>query len=244
MMKKILTIISCALLLLTGIRSTAQLITVQHDTVSGNASSGLINIPDNIAGSTGSVTVSWKVVASDFPADWLPLLGICDDNLCYNNSPTPALWPTGAIHTNAVYGTFAGDFHAQIDLSTATTIGCHYVKVRLYNTTNSTTVADSNTIVTFIVCKSPTAVPNVSAEESSIALYPNPANNELNVVYDASADIKNIAVYNIIGKVMSVYKVAGNSANLNIENIPSGIYFVRLFNSNGNVVVTRKFTKQ
>jgi hypothetical protein len=76
-------------------------------------------------------------------------------------------------------------------------------------------------------------------------LYPNPAHNEVNLVYNTTADIKNIAVYNIIGKVIAVYKVTeNNSANLNLENLPSGIYFARLINSQGNVVVTRKFTKQ
>jgi hypothetical protein len=77
-----------------------------------------------------------------------------------------------------------------------------------------------------------------------VSLYPNPANSEVNVVYDEAADIKSIGIYNIIGKLMTVYKVSGKSANLNIENIPAGIYFVRLLNGQGQVVVTRKFTKQ
>jgi hypothetical protein len=74
--------------------------------------------------------------------------------------------------------------------------------------------------------------------------YPNPAQNEVNVAYDANADIQNIALYSIIGKVLRVYKVTGNSANLDLENIPSGFYFVRLMNSHGDAVATRKFTKQ
>ena len=92
--------------------------------------------------------------------------------------------------------------------------------------------------------KVPTAVTNINNQESNILLYPNPAREELNVVFSATADIKTIAVYNIIGKVLVVYKVTGDSANMNLENIPSGIYFVRLTNSHGDVVVTRKFTKQ
>ena len=41
-----------------------------------------------------------------------------------------------------------------------------------------------------------------------------------------------------------VYKVNGNSANMSLENMPGGIYFVRLVNSAGNIVATKKFTKQ
>lgn len=78
-----------------------------------------------------------------------------------------------------------------------------------------------------------------------IVLYPNPAINELNVLYDAKADVKNIAVYNLIGRLMTVYKTAENgSANLNLEGIPPGIYYVWLINSEGNIVATKKFTKQ
>jgi hypothetical protein len=88
------------------------------------------------------------------------------------------------------------------------------------------------------------ALPGNGAGTLYASLYPNPALNEINVVYDGSADVKDIAVYNLIGRVMMVYKVTGSSANLNIENIPAGIYFVRLLNTHGNVVITRRFTKQ
>ncbi|MFI5195872.1 MAG: T9SS type A sorting domain-containing protein [Chitinophagales bacterium] len=94
------------------------------------------------------------------------------------------------------------------------------------------------------VIKAPAAVTNINNTENEIILYPNPARDELNVVYSPNADVKTIAVYNIIGKVIAVYKVTSAGANLNLENIPSGIYFVRLTNSHGDVVVTRKFTKQ
>jgi hypothetical protein len=82
-------------------------------------------------------------------------------------------------------------------------------------------------------------------ETDETQLYPNPASQEINVIYNAAADIKSIAVYNLIGRIQTVYKVTGNnSANLQLEGMPPGIYFVRLFNSNGEAVVTKKFTKQ
>jgi len=130
-------------------------------------------------------------------------------------------------------------FYLSLNLTGATG-GTHWMTVSIYD---PTPLGTSQTM-TFIINKTTTGVPSVTSSSNDAILYPNPANNELNVVYDASADIKNIAVYNIIGKVMTVYKVTGSNANLNIENIPSGVYFVRLYNDQGNVVVTRKFTKQ
>jgi hypothetical protein len=79
-----------------------------------------------------------------------------------------------------------------------------------------------------------------------VVVYPNPApGNELNIVYDPSADVKRIAVYNLIGNMVAIYKVTGNnSANLNLETLAPGIYFVRLYNTQGDVVVAKKFTRQ
>ena len=100
--------------------------------------------------------------------------------------------------------------------------------------------------VTFLLSKTinTVGVNQITNVQNDILLYPNPAVNEVNVVYDDASDIRNIVVYSIIGKVMAVYKVNGNSANMNLENIPSGIYFMRLYNGSGNVVATKKFTKQ
>lgn len=77
-----------------------------------------------------------------------------------------------------------------------------------------------------------------------IAVYPNPAYGELNVLFDINTGIRNITVYNLIGKAITVYKVNGNSAKLDTENLPSGIYFIRLIDGQGRVVATRKFTHQ
>ncbi len=150
---------------------------------------------------------------------------------------------SGATFTSGAYAanTTTGAFHLQLDLTSATSYGTYTMKVSLSDPTTFTSKT-----VTFIVTKpAPNAVPAIANTENNVKIYPNPATNELNAVYDAGADIKTIAVYNIIGKIMNVYKVTDNtSANLNIDNIPSGIYFVRLVNSHGEVVVTKKFTKQ
>lgn len=236
-MRKIFTLLFvCSLL--TGVKSYAQSFAMQHDTVTVTAGSTIQNIVDGVNNLlTTDITVSWKVISTNFPADWITPTGICDNKLCYTAS---SLWPSGTVNNSNPYATGLGDFHMQIDLSGAATMGCYYMKVRL----NNQAVPTDTAIVTFIVCKVPAAVPNVKPSEE-ISLYPNPASSELNVIYDASADIKNIAVYNIIGKLMTVYKVTGNnSANLNLENIPSGIYFVRLINAHGAIAATRKFTKQ
>lgn len=249
-MKKILLLVLGAVTMLSSsIGLRAQSFSVPNDTVIVPAFATTATPHDDIKNLTGSnVIVRWQVTACNFPADWLTAtaFGICDNQLCRNNASN-VLWNSGTSSGTAYNSTYYGNsthdsvglFDLTLDLSAATSIGTHYVTINLQEFGGSTTRN-----ITFIVSKIPTAVPTVSSAVSDVVLYPNPAREELNVVYDANADIKNIAVYNIIGKAMQVYRVSGPSANLNLEAMPAGIYFVQLVNSKGNVVVTKKFTKQ
>ncbi len=237
-MKKIFTFITGLLFIYTASEQlSAQSFSVAHDTVTVTNPSGMVFLTDEITPASTAVTVQWKVISSDFPADWITATGICDNNLCYNLS---SLWPSGALKVSSPYAATA-DFHLQVNLDPATTLGCYYVKVRM----NDQAIPADTAIEVFKVCKThPTGTTTVIKSTSDVVLYPNPATDEVNVVFDANADVKNIAIYNIIGKMMSVYKVNGNSANMSLDNMPGGIYFVRLVNSQGNIVATKKFTKQ
>jgi len=241
-MKKFITLLSLTGALLAGGSTYAQSISVQHDTVtlSGagfhEASNYLIN------NTTSAVTVEWRVLSTNFPSDWLSNTGICDNATCISGA---GLWPVATTYESNPYAASItnGMFKLQIDLATAsgtTTTGTHYMRIRL----NNKFAAGDTAIQTYVVTKTTTSVKVVKAT-GDVTMYPNPATTALNVVFDGNADIKNIAVFNIIGKQVNMFKVGSStSASLNVENLPSGIYFVRLMNGNGEVVATRKFTKQ
>lgn len=235
-MKKLYTLLAGALLTFTTEKVMAQTSFTTVDTVKVGVNS---NASAPINNTTSSpITIQWKVVSHNMPADWQ--VGICDNKICYN---WPDLWPTNQQTSDPYAPGMSGDIHALVTLTNPATAtnGCYYVKVKM--SVQGSIGGTDTALVTYILCKAPASVPSVKAVDE-VNLYPNPANNELNVVFDAAADIKNVGVYNIIGKLMTVYKVSGNSANLNIENIPAGIYFVRLLNGQGQIVTTRKFTKQ
>ena len=226
----------------------AQTFSVPSDTVYGTWTTSNTSFFDKITNTgTSSINIKWQVIACTFPTDWADsaTFGICDNNICYQNTGDTLLWnesagTSGATNvTNSILPGAIGDFHVQMHLETASE-GTHVVRVSLAN--NSGTGFPK--IITFIITKGNLATPVIAQAPTEVSLYPNPASNEVNVVYGSNTDVKNIAIYNIIGKVMAVFKVGDNSANLNIENIPSGVYFARLINSQGEVVVTKKFTKQ
>lgn len=243
MKKTFILAVSALLLFISSVavaQSSAGSFSLTHDSLTvtvPNSGASPVNFFNPIVVPSGSVTLQWKVVYTNFPSDWLSVgaTGVCDNHLCYGNVPIT----TGTTQTSEPY-TVSGtnDFHVQIIPDSFVTNGCYKIKVKLWNQANP----NDSTLTTFTLCRYPLGVPVVKSAEPVI--YPNPAASELNVVFDAGADVSHISVYNLIGKVVSVYRVNGNSANLNLENIPSGIYFLRLTNSSGQVVSTKRFTKQ
>jgi hypothetical protein len=199
----------------------------------------------NITNLTGdSIALEWKIVSTDFPADWttisgqVPAVSVCDNSSCYSFSEA---WPTGKVHETAKYANGRGDFHLQINLPATAQTGTHALKVKITDQAHPSNAA----YTTFLITKSPANVAQLSKNnDDEITLYPNPAYNELNVTFPATIDVRTIGVYNNIGRVVSVFKVVSNSANLNLESLQGGIYFARLMDSAGNLIATRRFTKQ
>ena len=245
-MKKILLGLISFLGLFAPVILQAQTFTVPLDTVYATVNTTAVIHNDITNTSASNLTLRWHVIATSFPADWLTSIafGICDNNMCRGNTADTLLWRTATstsgntFITNAYIPSVPGTYDLSLDFTSAS-VGNHWVTVAIVDPGSLYTKN-----VTFIINKAAAAVTNINSTENEVVLYPNPARDELNVVYSPNADVKTIAVYNIIGKVMAVYKVTNTSANLSLENIPSGIYFVRLSNSHGDVVVTRKFTKQ
>lgn len=241
-MKRFLLFIACFSLLTS--RVDAQAFTVISDTVSvvlNNASStpGYNNITN--PASTGSIKVRWTVASSNFPSDWITLIAACDNNTCYYNLSKNLWGGLGTPQVNTTLPINAGTtalFDLPMNLTTATTSGTYYIEFSLTDSASG-----YNKHVWYKVTRWATGVSNVNKTEDDISLYPNPASSQVNIVFNADADVKTVTIYNLIGKMESIYKVVGNSAGINIENLPKGIYFVRLMNSQNSVVAIRKFTK-
>jgi len=71
--------------------------------------------------------------------------------------------------------------------------------------------------------------------EHSLKVYPNPANQTLNV----EGELTSIEVYNTVGQCLLSRKVNGNT-QIDLSNYSNGMYFLRVYN-NGEVTV-RKFS--
>lgn len=80
-----------------------------------------------------------------------------------------------------------------------------------------------------------TSVESVEANQTSV--YPNPANNVVNVT--SVANMNNIEVYTIAGQKVANYTVNGTQAAINVNNLSNGMYIMQIVSENG--VSTKKF---
>jgi hypothetical protein len=175
----------------------AQSFSVAYDTVyiTPGSDTNIVNNINNLT--TAPIDINWKIAATNFPPGWTWTSGICDVRLCYDAG---SLWPSGTvISTGSSVAPGSNVYRVILDLSSVPATGIYYLTVRMHNSA----VPSDSASQTYITAPVTTAVQTIKGSDQ-VLLYPNPVQDELNIVYDANADIKNIAVYNIIGKVMAV----------------------------------------
>ncbi|GAA4462644.1 hypothetical protein GCM10023093_09650 [Nemorincola caseinilytica] len=217
-----------------AIVAQAQSFTVVHDTVWLTATTWPSVATDTIYNpSSAGINIQWKVVATDMPTCMQDISGMCDPTACYQMN---TLWPS-SVHTS-MYGPGNGLITLNSDVNSCPP-GCYYVRARL----NNAAIPTDTGYVTFIVCKPAPSRVTSTTQAPEIALYPNPATTMLTIEY-GSADVKNIAIYNIIGRQVGIYPAGAHSATIGVEHVPAGIYYARLLNGRGDVVATRRFTRQ
>ena len=73
---------------------------------------------------------------------------------------------------------------------------------------------------------------------NSVSVYPNPANNVINV--NATSNISNVEVYTITGQKVGDFTANNTNTTISISNLTSGLYLMRIHTENG--VINKKFS--
>ena len=76
--------------------------------------------------------------------------------------------------------------------------------------------------------------------KKSLAVYPNPVKTELNVVTDGQAT--GISIFDMTGKMVRQFN--DNRVRVNVQDLPNGVYFMRLLDKNGLLGEPVRFVKQ
>jgi aminopeptidase N len=80
-------------------------------------------------------------------------------------------------------------------------------------------------------------------ETASPLVYPNPANNEINIVSGSNTALKTIIIKDINNKIIFNKNYNATSCKIEVSNLATGIYFVEIVNSNGELFTERLVIK-
>lgn len=107
--------------------------------------------------------------------------------------------------------------------------------------TYAVTLTESNPCDTVHIAKqiyvsmAPNGISDVQGLAASLKVYPNPANDKLNISVLNQVQLQQLAVYNVLGAKVLSYALQGSQAQISIAALPAGIYQLRIQTSKGMV---------
>lgn len=107
------------------------------------------------------------------------------------------------------------------------------------------TISERNDTILNINYTNKLGTPNTSITElcsSEPTIFPNPAKNEISIIKNNS-EISRCEIISEQGNIVLKNESLNSSSTLNISNLASGIYFIRFFNKNGELIATKKLIK-
>lgn len=85
------------------------------------------------------------------------------------------------------------------------------------------------------------SVEEIKALDESFRMYPNPTQNRFRI--ESKNTLSNVKIYTMLGQLVQEKKLDGSSANIDIENLVEGIYFVEVNYAKG-IKITSKIIKE
>jgi len=81
----------------------------------------------------------------------------------------------------------------------------------------------------FLGSTCPTSINEINTEEKELfALYPNPANNEINIVFPDSEVSANITLCSTYGQILITEKISSAKKTIDISLLPKGLYILTI----------------
>lgn len=242
MFKKIFTL--STLCVAMGSYAFAQDFTLEHEsqtaTTTGTEDGNLddyVTIENHLTNiSTSTYKYKWNLLAPiTVPTGWT-LQGFCDNKFCrLPGGP----WATGAVEeSDDLLPGVESVFKMQACAPVSAVDGTMSIKVRVFT-------RDQADTVTYILQKGVSGLNSISLKDERVVLSPNPAVNQVTVFADKSLGAKQITVINMLGRtVLNQDMAAGTEeALVNLNGVASGVYMIRVSDAKGNVITSRKLTK-
>ena len=161
----------------------------------------------------------WQRTQHDFPAEWTS--SICDEMTCYDWRLDTYTFRLGPGDSSKL------DVH----FYPANTKGEGSVTLKVYMEGDSSNYVSG----TYYLSTWGLSANGSQLISNDISFYPNPVKDQLNIELNAPKPVT-IEVYNILGKKVMDHVHEGKTSVMNVENLLSGVYFIRYTDTNGKVI--------
>jgi hypothetical protein len=165
---------------------------------------------------------------------WEPEVGEYTSEKMYKN---------GFAHTNNIINgglecraTSTPEFTAKVILRSElykfylSILGLSNTEIDLENSSDYTTLcyeSETSAMQDYTSCSFSTSISTTELEAPAVLIYPNPASEFLNIVYSPS--FERAELINSLGQAVIAINKSSTQAQLNISNIESGYYTLRIF---------------
>jgi Secretion system C-terminal sorting domain len=168
---------------------------------------------------------TWTRNVLNISAGWVTV--VCDNKSCW----TPAVNTSPEQIELAPNGTSNLDVYIRPDKK----MGAATIEVKVVEVGNET-----NTVTGRYLFSTTTKTRETNINSTNIKVYPNPTTDYFQLSDDDLID--KVVIYNIIGRQMRTYKVTENG-RYNVNDLPEGLYIIRLLASNGATIKTIRLSK-
>lgn len=95
---------------------------------------------------------------------------------------------------------------------------------------------------TFGTCNFVNGVLESTFEKQDVNISPNPFSSLINISFK-NANVNSIKIYNAEGIICKTYTTIYSSININFDNMPEGLYIVRMLDKNGGFITSKRIIK-
>lgn len=178
--------------------------------------------------STSTKKFVWKRTIIAMTSGWQSL--VCDSKACWaaavNDAPEQIELAPNATSILDVY------------IRPNRIFGAATIEVKVYEVGN-----EANAVTGRYLFTTTTATKDVGKNNTGVKVYPNPATDYFSI-QDEYDVVERVVVYNMIGRVMKNYMTTNNTSNrYTLNDLPEGLYIIRLLNSRGGTVKTIRLNK-
>ncbi|WP_118972758.1 T9SS type A sorting domain-containing protein [Taibaiella koreensis] len=185
---------------------------------------------------TAPLPMTYQIVYKTLPIGWF-IRGFCDNQTCrFQDDPAIASQTETAVMNVPVGDSCLLEPWVAVPTDADNGVGVIRVRIKTANTTDT---------ATYIINKGTSGVSTIAIKDKRVAIYPNPATNDLTIFTDKSLNASRVEILNIAGASQFAKAIGGVEAiNMDIRALATGTYLVRVTDNNGAVITTRKFSKK